>query len=156
MTQRTSPGLSKYLTLLLVLASCNNVEKTSSDILNNSSLSNYSEVEKTDKNLQDTAAKFNDIEYKIIDSLFQLKEIKDRQKYIEQQTKGARHLQIIIADKPNLTNKYYWMKVAEDNGTNFVTHFNFYVYPDPIRIMFFDTQDDRELTLNKWRKQKSK
>ena len=47
---------------------------------------------------------------------------------------------------------YYWIKVGEDNGINLVTHFNFYVYPDSMRIMYYDTANDSEVTLEKWRK----
>ena len=68
-------------------------------------------------------------------------------------SKGKRHLKIWVADTPNLPDqKYYWIQAGEDNGTNLVTHFNFYVYPDSMRIMYYDTQSDSELTLNKWRK----
>ena len=92
------------------------------------------------------------IEDIIIDTIFKLPEIKKRAKYIEEQTKGKRRLKIWVADTPNLPDQqYYWIKVGEDNGTNLVTHFNFYVYPDSMRIMYFDTQRDSELTLKKWR-----
>ncbi|RZL44597.1 MAG: hypothetical protein EOP00_19535 [Pedobacter sp.] len=93
------------------------------------------------------------LEDEIIDSIFSLTEVKERAKYIEEQTRGKRHLKIWVADIPNtFDHKYYWIKVGEDNGTNLVTHFNFYVYLDPLRIMYYDTQNDNELTLNKWRK----
>ena len=152
MTQCTFSTLTKYLFLLLVLTSCNHVDKQPSDTIKIDSIKNIKQVASADKKNQDTLLEFSNLENKIIDTIFQLKEIRDRQKYIEQQTKGARHLQIWIADKPNLTNKYYWIKVGEDNGTNLVKHFNFDVYPDSMRIMFFDTQDDKEITLKDWRK----
>jgi hypothetical protein len=81
-----------------------------------------------------------------------LTEVKERAKYLEKQTEGKRHLQIWIADTPSIKQPYYYVQVGEDNGTNFVTHFNFYVYPDSMRIMYYDTQNDTELTLDKWRK----
>ena len=152
MTQSTFSALTKYLFLLLVLTGCNQVNKQSLDKPRVESLNNLNQDTSADKNQQDTSFELSDLEKKIIDTIFKLKEIKDRQKYIDQQTKGARHLQIWIADKPNLTNKYYWIQVGEDNGTNIVTHFNFDVYPDSMRIMFFDTQDDKEITLRDWRK----
>lgn len=96
------------------------------------------------------------LEDQIIDSIFKLQEVKEWSKYLEDQTKGKRHAKLWIADKPNLADqKYYWIKVGEDNGTNLVTQFNFYVYPDSIRIMYLNTLDDSELTLEEWRKTKN-
>lgn len=129
---------------MLVLTRCNYVDKQSSDITKVDSLESINQTISADE--------LSNLENEIIDTIFQLKEIKDRQKYIEQQTKGERHLQIWVADKPNLTNKYYWIKVGEDNGTNLITHFNFDVYPDSMRIMFFDTQDGKEISLKEWRR----
>jgi hypothetical protein len=152
MTHHTFLTLIKYSFLSVILTTCNQVGKQSSNSNKVDSLKSINQVASADKNEQDTSIEFSNLENKIIDTIFQLKEIKDRQKYIDRQTNGARHLQIWIADKPNLTNKYYWVKVGEDNGTNLVTHFNFDVYPDSMRIMFFDTQDDKEITLKEWRK----
>ena len=152
MIQSTFSALTKYLFLLLVLIGCNQVNKQSLNKTRVESLNNTNQDTITDKNQQNTSLELSDLENKIIDTIFKLKEIKDRQKYIEHQTKGVRHLQIWIADKPNLTTKYYWIQVGEDNGLNFVTHFNFDVYPDSMRIMFFDKQDDKEVTLMDWRK----
>jgi hypothetical protein len=100
-----------------------------------------------------SASKPVKLEEKIIDTIFKLKEVKERAKYVEQQTRGERRLKVWVEDTPNLRDhKYYWIKVGEDNGTNLVTHFNFYVYPDSMRIMYYDITSDSVLTLNKWRK----
>ncbi|HTM65775.1 MAG TPA: hypothetical protein VL093_05625 [Flavipsychrobacter sp.] len=93
------------------------------------------------------------VEEKIFDTIFKLPEVEERARYIEKQTKGTRNLKIWIADTPTLPDRrYYWIKVGEDNGTNLVTHFNFHVYPDSMRIIYFDIESDSELTLDKWRK----
>ena len=136
MTPHISPATTCFFIILLILTSCNQNKK---------------QVTSTNKSKVSPKA-FNRLESKIIDTIFSLKEVKERQKYIEEQTKGKRHLQIWIADKPNMTNKYYWIKVGEDNGINLVTHFNFNVYPDSMSIMYFDTQNDKEITLKEWRK----
>ena len=138
--------------LLVIVSSCNEDAKQPSSINNVDSLVSISKVPSSSKKNYDTTIQLSDFENKIVDTIFQLKEIKERQKYIKQQTKGSRNLQIWIADKPNLTNKYYYIQVGEDNRTNYVTHFNFYVYPDSMRIMFLDTKEDEEITLNEWRK----
>lgn len=95
------------------------------------------------------------MEDKITDTIFQLAEVKKRADYIEQQTKGARHLKIWIAGTPEDGNKYYWVKAGEDNGFNLVTHFNFYVYPDSMRIMYYDVAEDQELTIKEWEKKEA-
>ena len=93
------------------------------------------------------------VEDKIIDTIFKLTEVKERGRYIRTQTKDNTHLKVWIEDMPDLRgHKYYWIKVGEDNGISLVTHFNFFVYPDSMRIMYYDTRNDREMTLAKWRK----
>ena len=95
----------------------------------------------------------NEAEENIVDTIFNLPEVIKRAKYIEQRTKGKRHLKVWIEDTPHLRDrKYYWVKVGEDNGSSLVTHFNFYVYPDSMRIMYYDIDSDKQLTLFEWRK----
>jgi hypothetical protein len=84
---------------------------------------------------------------KITDTIFKLEKVKQRSNYIDQQTKGKRHLQLWIAETPKLNQPYYYIQVGEDNGTNFVTHFNFNIYPDSMRIMFYDIRTEKEITL---------
>ncbi len=140
-----------FFIMLLTLTSCNQNKKQHSDTKKEDTLKNITQAVNVGNKLIDTSIIINALEDKIIDTIFKLHEIKERQKYIEQQTKDTRHLQFLIAGKPNLTNKYYWVKVVEDNGVSYVTHFNFDVYPDSMRIMYLDTQDDKEITLEKWR-----
>lgn len=94
-----------------------------------------------------------DIENKIIDTIFSLTEVKKRAKYIEEETKGERHMKVWVAESPNFpAQKYYWIKVGEDNGMNLVTHFNFYVFPDSMKIMYYDSISDSIMTIKEWRK----
>lgn len=154
----TPPKLSVLTFLLFVLFACNQTSKQSDNVKTTDStkvdttksviINSIISTKKVDSLISN-----EDVEDKIIDTIFKLKDVKERAKYIEEQTKGKRHLKIWVADLPNLPNqKYYWIKAGEDNGTNLVTHFNFYVYLDSMRIMYYDTQSDCELTLSKWRK----
>ena len=140
--------------LLSALSSCNG----SSNHAHNSNTTNVVGSEKNSSVLSDkqtdSVTRKDDIEEKVIDTIFKLTEVKQRASYIEQQTKGARHLKVWTESSPDLPErKFYWMKVGEDNGTNLVTHFNFYVYPNSMRIMYYDINDDKEMTLEAWRKQ---
>jgi len=105
-------------------------------------------------NTNDTNTKSTAIENKIYDLVFALPEVKDRADYIERQSNGTRHLRTWIYQTPKETQgKYYWVKVGEENGMNFVSHFNFYVYQENFEIKYFDTENDTIISLDTWRKQ---
>jgi hypothetical protein len=94
------------------------------------------------------------IEKIIIDTIVKLKEVIDRAKYVQQQTKGKRHLLYTLWQKPTAELPYYWVKVLEDNGTNVHTHFDFYVRNMPFQILYYDAVKDTAIELATWRKQK--
>ena len=93
------------------------------------------------------------IEDKIIDTIFKLKEVKQRASYMKKVTNDKRHLSIVINGEPTKEQPYYWIKVWEDNGSSYVTHFNFIVYPNPFEIKYFDAVNDTEISLKEWRRQ---
>ncbi len=93
------------------------------------------------------------IEEKILDTIIKLPECKQRADYIIKQTRGKRHLGIVIYERPSKGSPYYWVKAWEDNGMSYATHFNFYVYPKPFSIKYYDTVNDKALSLNEWRHQ---
>jgi hypothetical protein len=162
----TSPMLQRYmpfkmtlarnstLTLLLcTLFACNQTSKQSDNSKKIDTIVNSNILATLPTKQKDSTVNNNDIEEKIIDTIFKLTEVKERAKYIDQQTKGKRHLKVWVEDTPKLPDqKYFWIKVGEDNGTNLVTHFNFYVYPGSMRIMYYDIQADSAITLDNWRK----
>lgn len=101
---------------------------------------------------KDTIPAVSPLQNRILDTIAKLPEVVKRQQYIEEQTKGERHLTIWISGEPNATSNYYWVNAGEDNGTNLVTHFNFWVYPDSMRILYYDTPNDTAITLEDWRR----
>lgn len=148
--------LSKSSTLTLLaftLLACNQAPNQS-DYAKKIDSSKKENITPTLSTLQkDTIVNNVDEEDKVVDTVFTLTEVKERAKYIEQQTKGKRHLKVWVESSPQLADqKYYWIKVGEDNGTNLVTHFNFYVYPDSMRIMYYDAEKNKEIALSEWRK----
>ncbi len=93
-------------------------------------------------------------EQKICYLIFDLPEVKERAKYIEKQTKGARRMIVwIYASPKELNEQCYWVKAGVDNGTNYVAHFNFYVYPKTNEIKFYDVVNDTVISLSAWRKE---
>lgn len=93
-------------------------------------------------------------EQKILDTIFKLPECEARAAYIEKQTKGKRHLGIVIYQRPSGHHPYYWVKAWEYNGMNYATHFNFYIYPNPFSIKFLDIAKDKAISLKEWRQQR--
>jgi hypothetical protein len=81
---------------------------------------------------------------KVYNLILSLPEVSTMARYIQEHTKGVRHLEVMIAESPKDTiQNYYWVKAGEDNGMNYVTHYNFYVYPDAnFEIKYFDTVND--------------
>ena len=92
------------------------------------------------------------LENKIIDTIISLNEVKAEALYVLKQTKGRRHLQYSIWQKPTKRAPYFWVKVVEDNGSAYYTHFNFYVYPKTLEIKYLDTSTDKVIALETWRK----
>ena len=95
------------------------------------------------------------LENKIVDTIANLKEVKERANYVEDQTNGKRHMHIAIWGRPTRATPYYLVKVMEDNGDAYVTHFNFFVYPKTMTIKYLDTMTDEVLDLGAWRKRKN-
>lgn len=111
-------------------------------IINSNVDSSFFKKIKSDKNADE-----------IIDIVWAIPEVKERANYIENKTKGARHLRVEIIETPKENNKYYLVRVGEINDIAFVTHFNFFVYPDNFEIKYYDTVNDTTLSLSSWRKQ---
>jgi hypothetical protein len=91
-------------------------------------------------------------EDKLLNLIYNLPEVKERANYVEKQTNGERHLNITIIQTPEEPDdKSYWLKVGEDNGTNFVTHFTFSVNPDTFEVKYYDVINDTLVSLATWR-----
>lgn len=139
--------LAPFLIIVLFFSGClEHMQQTTVNMNTDSTLSRQVKTEIVDTNMTEEK-----LEEKIIDTIFSLKEVKEREEYIERETKGVRHMTIWVAEKPTEKNKCYWIKAGEDNGTNLVTHYNFVVYPDSMRIMYYDVVNDQQITLDEWR-----
>lgn len=94
------------------------------------------------------------LESKIIDKVFALPEVQKEIQYVETASKGKRHLGATILQRPSKEFPYYLVKVWEDNGMSYVSHFNFFVNPKTLTIKYQDTKQDTLVDLNAWRKQR--
>ena len=93
---------------------------------------------------------FSNLENEIIDTISKLKPVIERMHYVDAESKGKRQLKFIIWRKPTKSSPFFWVKVMEDNGISYYTHFNFYVYPKTMKINFYDTFNNKTLDLDKW------
>jgi hypothetical protein len=91
---------------------------------------------------------------KALDTVLHMPEVIDREKLIESNSQGQRKLSSWIVEKPGSGHAFYLIAVGEDSGNiENGLHFNFHVYPDSMRIMFYDVLNERETSLEEWRAQ---
>lgn len=145
--------ISSFSLLLLLIVSCNVPDTAqTTKIIDTVQFSEIEPVATGDTIMRPGVDA--DTIYKLILSL---PEVTKRARYINEQTKGKRHLEVMIAESPNTVVDYYWVKAGEDNGNGYVTHFNFYVFPKKNwEIKYFDTAKDTLLSLDDWRKENKK
>jgi len=90
----------------------------------------------------------------LLEKIANLPDVISLAKYIYTQTNGKHHLVIPTNSHATLDEDgYYSIQVSEDNGVMLVVHYYFHVYPHPWRIMYYDIAEERELTLEDWRKE---
>ena len=74
-------------------------------------------------------------EDRILSLILDLPEVRAQDKLVRKLSKGTRHLQVAIFQLPkDYDGVNYWVKVWEDNGFNYVTHFNYEVSKDGLQI----------------------
>ena len=76
---------------------------------------------------------------KVLGLVAKLPEVITADKYVQKVTKGKRHLFRYLASEPTKEEPYYDVKVAEDNGSAYHTHFIFHVQPKTHKIFYMDT-----------------
>jgi hypothetical protein len=96
------------------------------------------------------------IEDRVLDRIKHLPEVKERAEYVKVHSNNERHLQYTIFQKPTKQNKYYWVKVLEDNGEMYHAQFNFYVNGKTLAIKYFDPQLDTVIDYKVWKKMRQK
>ncbi|HLP53855.1 MAG TPA: hypothetical protein VK151_02460 [Fluviicola sp.] len=94
-------------------------------------------------------------EDKIMDQVWALPEVIELNNKIRKKTNDKRGLSTRISSEPSDDQEYYGVTVAEDNGESYATYFEFHIYPD-YSIRYYDVIEDRELTLEEWRKSNKK
>jgi hypothetical protein len=146
---KTNRRFYELLSILIFscLLNCSTKEKNQEPLADDTS--SLKKIEKTD------SYKPKEVQYKsekwITDTILSIEEVKKEDKFLQKKTKGERKLSVEIYSFPNKTDKYYWVKVWEDNGFAYATHFNFYVYPETKKIMFYDTLNDTLIDLQTWK-----
>ena len=91
-------------------------------------------------------------EEKIAHMVMDLEEVKRKTAMVERLSKGTRTLSTYIESPPTAGDPYYCVKVAEDNGSNYVTYYTFNVSPDNYSISYYDVVVGEFIPLDQWRK----
>jgi hypothetical protein len=86
-------------------------------------------------------------ESKVCNLIASLPEVINANNYVKKTSKGKRHLMTFIESDPTKETPYYWVKVAEDNGSTYYTHFNFYVTPKTYTIKYLDAITGKAIPL---------
>ena len=150
---------SFYTVLLFLVASCSETDSENKDLVNNSMDKDTVEVHTNSatteraKKPTETHISTSSQEDQLIDLIWKLPEVKRLGSEIEKNSKGEHHLVLRVSSEPSDDQEYYGISVAEDNGDALVTYYTFYVYPGN-EIFYYDAIEDRELSLDEWRKQK--
>ena len=71
---------------------------------------------------------------KVLDLVERQKIVKDQIKLIDSLSNGQRHISL-VPTLDDTTKNIYLVKIAEDNGTNLVTYFNFLVDANSMKII---------------------
>lgn len=88
----------------------------------------------------------------VLDTIAKLPEVIERRAYVAQRTNGSRDLRVVIWEKPKNRSGNYWVKVVESNGVADYTHFNFFVNAESGIIGYLDTEKNKMISLQTWRK----
>jgi hypothetical protein len=92
-------------------------------------------------------------ESKICNLILMLPVVKNADNYVRKTSHGKRHLFTYISNEPTKADNYYWVCVAEDNGTSYYTYFTFLVAPKTYSILYLDvTNDDKRVPLKQCNK----
>lgn len=101
-----------------------------------------------------------DQETKIIDNIYRLQEVQDKEKYLQKLTNSKGHLAIVISNKPTKEIPYYLIQVGYDNSIRFEIYYNFRINFKYIKakniVSFIEILDSNSNYVNliKWRKLK--
>lgn len=90
----------------------------------------------------------------LLERIWELPKVQERAEYVQKETKGERKLKLKIQQKPTKEDPYYWIKAGEDNGMNFVSHFQFAIDPTTSEIFYYDELSGEKMPVEEWEKMK--
>ncbi|SFS90756.1 hypothetical protein [Mucilaginibacter polytrichastri] len=91
-------------------------------------------------------------ENQAVNLIINLDEVNRKSAEVKKDSKGKQHLAIYAETLPTDTDPNYWVKVAEDNGDNYVAYYTFAVNIKTRTIEYYDVMQNSLITLSKWRK----
>lgn len=94
------------------------------------------------------AVQYDSLKIKVCtDAIWECQAIQDRNQAVIETTNGERHLVLLQLD----SNEGIMLKLAEDNGTNYVTHLMFTIDPENDYAMYhYDILTDQKVPFQDW------
>lgn len=99
------------------------------------------------------ARKESKMEDKAANMIATLPDIMQADDYCQKKSHGKRHLETYVEEDES-GNGYYWVKVAEDNGTAYHTWYEFKVMAKSYKIFYEDTDSGKDVPMEVWRRRK--
>jgi hypothetical protein len=88
---------------------------------------------------------------KVSDRIAHLPEVMAADAQCKKLSKGKRHLVTFVANDPTPGNNFFFVKVAEDNGSNFHSWMLFNVASNTFKIFYYDAISGNNIPLRQWR-----
>lgn len=142
--------LMSFFIALFLYQFCISNNNNQINIIHNKEISNFSNSLSNNYKIQ---KKKDSIQNIVINTIYNLTEIKSYFHKVDSIFKGKMHAKIIIFSNPTKAEPYYWVQVGIDNGLRFDTEYNFYIYVKKnIEVKYYDAFNDKIITLEEWRK----
>ncbi len=81
-------------------------------------------------------------------------EIMNYSKYVDSVYDGKIGVSFVTKALPAPNKPYYWVQVGIVDLFRFIPQFNFYIFPDSMVVKFYDTVNDKVLSVEEWRNRK--
>ena len=86
-------------------------------------------------------------ESKIFDTLIRIKQVQQKNKFIDSFSHHEKGIAMLIVQRPDSIKNYYWVQVGYNGPLRFEPYFNFYIYKEGFKIKYLETSSNDLLDL---------
>jgi len=88
----------------------------------------------------------------VVKRVSELPEVKAKARELESKSRGRQKVRYNLHRKPDESIPYYWVKVEQNTGEEFVTIYDFFVHQTSPDIKYYDAIKDTLIDLETWRR----